>query len=147
MLWGYLFSDMCPLQEVCPRGCVPCVSPPVGLSVSPRYHGNMYPYKTKNRAVKGLHPLQRAIFSIFELREQDLNLRPSGYEPDELPGCSIPRFYLSHPSGCGRNIPPSDRYVKTFLKKSEYFGSVSDLLVVRTWRFVFSLESHEVNLA
>ena len=25
------------------------------------------------------------------LREEDLNLRPSGYEPDELPGCSIPR--------------------------------------------------------
>ena len=28
------------------------------------------------------------------LREQDLNLRPSGYEPDELPGCSIPRHFL-----------------------------------------------------
>ena len=25
------------------------------------------------------------------LREEDLNLRPSGYEPDELPNCSIPR--------------------------------------------------------
>ena len=28
------------------------------------------------------------------LREQDLNLRPSGYEPDELPDCSIPRLYF-----------------------------------------------------
>jgi hypothetical protein len=28
------------------------------------------------------------------LRGQDLNLGPSGYEPDELPGCSTPR-------GCG----------------------------------------------
>jgi hypothetical protein len=27
-------------------------------------------------------------------READLNHRPSGYEPDELPDCSIPRrFY------------------------------------------------------
>ena len=25
------------------------------------------------------------------LRGEDLNLRPSGYEPDELPGCSTPR--------------------------------------------------------
>ncbi len=27
------------------------------------------------------------------LRELDLNQRPSGYEPDELPSCSIPRPY------------------------------------------------------
>ena len=27
------------------------------------------------------------------LRGQDLNLRPSGYEPDELPGCSTPRRF------------------------------------------------------
>ena len=29
------------------------------------------------------------------LRGQDLNLRPSGYEPDELPGCSTPRQGLA----------------------------------------------------
>ncbi len=28
---------------------------------------------------------------VAELRGQDLNLRPSGYEPDELPGCSTAR--------------------------------------------------------
>jgi hypothetical protein len=28
---------------------------------------------------------------LEKLRGQDLNLRPSGYEPDELPGCSTPR--------------------------------------------------------
>jgi hypothetical protein len=26
------------------------------------------------------------------LRGQDLNLRPLGYEPNELPGCSTPQF-------------------------------------------------------
>ena len=38
----------------------------------------------------------RLMFAIMDrnlrwLRGQDLNLRPSGYEPDELPGCSTPR--------------------------------------------------------
>ena len=35
------------------------------------------------------------------LRGQDLNLRPSGYEPDELPGCSTPR----HRSANGKSRP------------------------------------------
>ena len=28
------------------------------------------------------------------LREEDLNLRPLGYEPNELPDCSIPRYEI-----------------------------------------------------
>ena len=32
-----------------------------------------------------------AMTGPFELRGEDLNFRPSGYEPDELPGCSTPR--------------------------------------------------------
>jgi len=33
------------------------------------------------------------------LRGQDLNLRPSGYEPDELPGCSTPRQFRMTDAG------------------------------------------------
>ena len=29
------------------------------------------------------------------LREKDLNLRPLGYEPNELPDCSIARYLIS----------------------------------------------------
>ena len=34
---------------------------------------------------------QGYVFHFNWLRSVDLNHRPSGYEPDELPGCSTPR--------------------------------------------------------
>ena len=37
--------------------------------------------------------LKLFILIINWLRGTDLNRRPSGYEPDELPDCSTPRYY------------------------------------------------------
>ena len=56
----------------------------------------------------------RKLGPVHWLREADLNHRPSGYEPDELPDCSIPR-YLCPPLGCFTNIAQGGGVVKSFL--------------------------------
>ena len=51
---------------------------------------------TKQKAAHwgGFRPIRKLLFLIENLwlRGQDLNLRPLGYEPNELPGCSTPRL-------------------------------------------------------
>src|ERR1700686_5379558 len=51
----------------------------------------------------------RPWFSEIWLRGLDLNQRPSGYEPDELPDCSTPRMHDSESrevrqTACGSSI-------------------------------------------
>ena len=57
------------------------------LENSSKSHHNGLCKKIKN-------PLTLTISGLMLLREQDLNLRPSGYEPDELPDCSTPRRWI-----------------------------------------------------
>ena len=64
------------------------------------------------------------------LRESDLNQQPLGYEPSELPDCSIPRYYIrwrrkrdSNPcadcstSRFSRPVPSTRLGYSSFLKK------------------------------
>jgi hypothetical protein len=47
-------------------------------------------------AADSINGLLNGIDSKFGwLRGQDLNLRPLGYEPNELPGCSTPQNHFS----------------------------------------------------
>ena len=47
-------------------------------------------------------------------RGQDLNLRPPGYEPDELPGCSTPRCRFNSTVSRRRHHPESEAKTENF---------------------------------
>ena len=61
----------------------------------PRFYIKIFCFLNIKKARKhGLFKVSIHLVSPIWLRELDLNQRPSGYEPDELPNCSIPRYFL-----------------------------------------------------
>ena len=48
------------------------------------------------------------------LRGKDLNLRPLGYEPNELPDCSTPRYVVDRRYGSKRLEAMSNEWVEKF---------------------------------
>ncbi len=61
------------------------------------------------------------------LRGQDLNLRPSGYEPDELPDCSTPR---QRGQLYKESVPRSNIIPVQALVEAISLGLTSDILQV-----------------
>ena len=118
-LLGLLSKNPARGREALARCLRPFVLVPEGESrrpALPRHRGAQLVPDTEN-------PFLRAVggrgLRIEELRGQDLNLRPSGYEPDELPGCSTPRQREARGL-----VPPLAWSVNTFLD-ADHFNVIS----------------------
>ena len=102
-----LFSTSCELLFLCSEFNQLRLSLLIKF-LSPHTHTNrlfylnfkeLFCFRSRHRSVEEVRIIQINltssiyifIFFFVGLRGQDLNLRPSGYEPDELPDCSTPR--------------------------------------------------------
>ena len=118
-----LISTSCELLLLCSEINCFCLSSTINF-LSPHTHTNrlfylnfkeLFCFRSCRRSVEEVRIIQIVftssiyILNIFfvGLRGQDLNLRPLGYEPNELPDCSTPRLKpCSHK--CSSQVKPGD---------------------------------------
>ncbi len=75
------------------------------------------------------------------LREPDLNRRPSGYEPDELPSCSIPRSLFNALIKSTLLIYHISSLLSTPLSQKHLFSHFYFLIVAFLWNIIQPLQN------
>jgi hypothetical protein len=105
--------------------------------------------------VRSQHPDRLAnYFSLTKpsawLRGKDLNLRPSGYEPDELPDCSTPRLIVLFTTQTRLDLNQRPRQSQSTRLFSEVQNYAREFLCAQAQRLVldgFCCSSFKRNLA
>ena len=113
-------------QMAVPTGFEPAISCVTGRHVRPLHHGTIW------------------------LRELDLNQRPLGYEPNELPNCSIPRYKFNFGGGKGIRTPaPVTRpsgFQDRSLQPAWVFLQLTFLVTKRLYHITFLKVNKEICL-